>query len=121
MPKKPPLTLVGSTSTASAPLRKLGPHGQALWDGVQGEYNITDVGGVELLTQVCQTADRAEALAARIDADGETVRTKAAGLKGHPYLKDELACRSFIVRGLERLGITVEPIKPVGRPPGIFR
>jgi hypothetical protein len=37
-------------------------------------------------------------------------------LKAHPCLKDEIACRSFIVRTLERLGVTVEPLKPIGHP-----
>jgi hypothetical protein len=33
-------------------------------------------------------------------------------------LRPELACRSFIVRTLQRLGIVEESIKPVGRPGG---
>jgi hypothetical protein len=43
------------------------------------------------------------------------IRTKT-GLKAHPALRDELAARAFIVRTLERLGITIEAVKRVGRP-----
>jgi len=107
------------TFTPIAPPRKLGEAGQALWDAVQNEFRIEDCGGVELLMQACLAADRAEALAARIDKDGETIHT-AMGLKAHPCLKDELAARSFICRTLQRLGITDEAIRPIGRPPRSF-
>jgi hypothetical protein len=32
-------------------------------------------------------------------------------------LKDELACGSFVVRTLQRLGLVDEVIHPIGRPP----
>jgi hypothetical protein len=122
--RHPPLAIVGqpastselSAATAIPPPRKLGSAGLALWNSVQAEFRIEDCGGIELLAQACAAADRAEALAARIDEDGETIHTKL-GLKAHPALRDELAARSFIVRTLQRLGITDEVIKPIGRPP----
>jgi hypothetical protein len=36
--------------------------------------------------------------------------------KAHPLLRDETQIRAFICRGLSRLGLNVEAIKPVGRP-----
>jgi hypothetical protein len=115
-----PLTIAGPpASTSIEPTRKLGQPGLNLWNAVQSEFRIEDCGGVELLMQACLAADRVEALAARIDADGETIQTNM-GLRAHPCLKDELAARSFIVRTLQRLGITDEVIKPVGRPPRSF-
>jgi hypothetical protein len=124
-PRKPPLAIVGQPAATSSPLastsiappRKLGQPGLDLWNAVQSEFRVEDVGGVELLMQACLAADRAEALAARIDADGETIATKI-GIKAHPALRDELAARSFIVRTLQRLGVTEQPLKSVGRPPG---
>jgi hypothetical protein len=114
---KPPLTIVPSTAaTLPDPPRKLGEAGLSLWRAVQTEFQISDVGGIELLAQCCAAADRAEALAARIDTDGETISTRQ-GLKAHPCLKDEIAARSFVVRTLQRLGVTDEPVKAVGRPP----
>jgi len=52
------------------PPRKLGSHGLALWESVQSAYHIDDVGGIELLAQACAAADRVEALAAQISAEG---------------------------------------------------
>jgi len=40
----------------------------------------------------------------------------ACGIKTHPGVKDELACRGFVCRTLHRLGLNVETIKPKGRP-----
>ena len=113
--EKPPLTLIGPTSTEISPPRELGRHGMALWRSVQHDYRIDDAGGTELLAQACAAADRVEALAERISADGEVVSSRA-GPKAHPALRDELAGRAFIVRTLERLGLNVETIKPIGRP-----
>lgn len=118
-PDKPSLAVVNPGATGVEPPRKLGEPGRALWDSVQSEYKIDDVGGRELLMQACLAADRAQSLADTIDRDGETISTKL-GLKAHPCLKDELAARSFIVRTLQRLGITQEVLKPVGRPPKSF-
>jgi hypothetical protein len=109
--KKP---IVGKAAAPSPP-RKLGEPGMELWNTVQAEYRIEDCGGVELLMQACLAADRAAALAAVIDQDGERIHTKS-GIRSHPCLRDELAARSFICRTLQRLGITDEVIKPVGRP-----
>jgi hypothetical protein len=116
---KPPLTLVGTGSTGNQPPRKLGKHGGALWSSVMSEYRIDDIGGIEVLTQACQAADRVEALAEQIDKDGEIIRTRGGVPRAHPGLKDEIALRSFIVRTVERLGLNFEALRPsVGRPPG---
>jgi hypothetical protein len=115
---KPTLTLIepGSAGGGGGPHRKLGKAGTALWGRVQSEYRIEDAGGSELLLQACSALDRAEALAERIAVDGETFRTRLGVPKSHPAIKDELAARAFVVRTLERLGITSENVKPVGRP-----
>ncbi len=117
MAKKPQLSLVNSATIASAPPRKLGQHGLALWNAINSEFVVDDRGGIELLAQLCAAQDRVEALAERINDDGETIRTKN-GLKAHPALRDELALRAFICRTLQRLGVTVEIVKPIGRPSG---
>jgi hypothetical protein len=91
----------------------------ALWTAIQREFRIDDCGGVELLMQTCLAVDRTEALRTRIDADGEVIKAKG-GLRCHPAIRDELACRAFIVRTLQKLGVTDEPLKSVGRPPRPF-
>lgn len=98
-----------------APPRELGRFGLDLWAKVQGEYQVADAGGVELLALACQALDRAESLRAQIDRDGEVIRSKT-GLKDYPGLKHELANRAFVSRAIARLGLDVEPVRAVGRP-----
>jgi hypothetical protein len=117
MAKKPRLEIVKTTtSNHPSPPRKLGQCGTRLWNGVQAEYKIHDVGGIELLALACQSLDRAESLREQIDRDGELITTKH-GLKDNPCLKHELSNRAFVARTLSRLGITEESLKPMGRPP----
>lgn len=101
------------------PSRPLGKHGLALWEAITGEYGIEDSGGVEMLTQACQSLDRAEILAAAIKRDGPVIRHKGM-VRDHPCLKHELAARAFTVRTLQKLGLDVEAVRPVGRPAGSF-
>jgi hypothetical protein len=109
-PPQPALSIVSPEATGGSPPRELGQHGRKLWDEVQAAYGITDRGGVELLAQCCAALDRAEALAEAIARDGPVVYSRS-GPKSHPAAKDELACRAFIVRTLERLGLNVEALR----------
>jgi hypothetical protein len=117
MPKSPPFSIVGS-EPAPPPPRPLGAHGQALWDAIQREYAIADRGGTEILAQLCAALDRAEMLREAVERDGPVVYSSRGGApRVHPAVKDELACRAFINRSLERLGLNVEAVKPgPGRP-----
>jgi hypothetical protein len=117
MAHKPPLTIVDPNASIPAPPRKLGRHGTELWRTIMVEYAIEDRGGVELLAQACGALDRVEALAERIDADGEVITIRGVP-KPHPCLREELSARSFVVRTLERLGLNLEAVKPIGRPSG---
>jgi hypothetical protein len=118
MVKKPSLKIVKpSEATVMSPPRKLGEHGLTLWRTVQSEYLITDTGGVEILAQACSALDRAEELASVIDQDGCTIMIRGV-LREHPLLKGELACRAFLCRCLQRLGLNIEAVKSVGRPSG---
>ena len=123
MVKKTTLTLATPTGTTplppGTPPRPLGNDGAGLWNAITSSYDISDEGGREILAQACAALDRAEALRAQIDSDGEILRTKT-GLRDHPGLRHELACRAFITRSLARLGLDVEAIKPIGRPPGRY-
>ena len=115
MPSRPPLTVVDPDLLSwPPPPRALGRHGMALWQTVQGEYSIEDPGGIELLAQACAAVDRLEALAERINADGEIIVVRGVP-KPHPALREELSARSFVCRTLERLGLNLEAVKPIGR------
>ena len=98
------------------PPRPLGEHGRALWQAIQSEYAVEDAGGVELLAQACAALDRAEDCCTAIQKDGPVIVT-ANGMRDHPLLKHELANRAFVTRAIARLGLDVEAVKAVGRPP----
>lgn len=80
------------------------------------EYAIDDIGGIELLANACASLDRAEALAACVQTDGPVIYSENGIPKVHPAAKEELACRAFLCRTLQRLGLNVESIKSPGRP-----
>jgi hypothetical protein len=110
----PPAPKLGAVE----PPGKLGDVGLSLWRDITSSYEFNDRASYETLFQACAAADRAAKLRELIDADGEVVRTKV-GLKDHPALRHEIACRSFVVRTLARLGLDLEPLRPgPGRPPG---
>ena len=92
--KNPPLSLVLPGATNSEPPRKLGRHGRKLWDTVQHEYGIHDVGGVELLAQAAGVLDLIEALSAAIERDGSVVYGRN-GPKSHPAVKDLIGARAL--------------------------
>jgi hypothetical protein len=115
---KKPLTLVATTTRpANPPLRQLAKDGRQLWDAVSMEFDISDAGGREMLQEAAEALDRVQALRAAIERDGEIVQTRT-GPKEHPGLRAELAGRAFITRTLQRLGVSLEPVRStVGRPP----
>jgi hypothetical protein len=102
--------------TFTTPLRPLGSHGQRLWSQVQAEYQISDIGGREILTQACELLDRVERLRVEIDRDGEIIRTKN-GPRVHPGINQETHLRVAIGKMLDRLGLNLEPVKPHGGQP----
>ena len=114
---KKTVKLVGETdpTLAISPPRPLGKHGMGLWNAVLREFNMDDVAGREMLCQACASLDRAEACAELIAEQGELIKTRN-GARENPLCKIELACRSFIVRTLAKLGLDAEPIGRVGRP-----
>jgi hypothetical protein len=102
------------------PSRSLGKAGATLWAQITTEYDLSDSGGRELLCLICEALDRVERLRKEIDKDGEVVTTKEGNIRDHPALRHELAGRSFISKGLQKLGLALEttPMRGVGRPPG---
>ena len=111
MAKKPTkLTVVGAEPIGIQPPINLGEHGRSLWDRVQAEFDCSDVAGVEMLAQICATADLAEQLQQEIEADGAVLRVRGV-VRSHPAAKDLIAARSFVVRGLQKLGLNYEPLR----------
>src|SRR5260370_19004372 len=119
-PGRPAFSIISGENPGGSPPRELGRHGRKLWDDVQAAYGIADRGGIELLAQACGALDLIEALGEAIARDGAIVYGRA-GPKAHPAVKDQLGARAFLVRTLEKLGVTPENIKPrPRRPPSAF-
>lgn len=119
MAKKPRLEIVGSTTNPSAPPRTLGKAGRSVWQSIMSEYQIADSSGLAILLQIAGAYDRLAECAEIIAREGPVVRTKS-GPKEHPLLRTELGCSSFIIRAVHRLGLDVEPVKAIGRPPRVY-
>jgi hypothetical protein len=96
----------------------LGKEGRGLWQRIQKDYQITDIGGVEVLRSICEVADTIAELKVIIGRDGAMIKMRGV-LKEHPALAASLRHRAFLVRGLQKLGIALEPLRTnPGRPPG---
>ena len=113
-----PLRIVTQTPlTPVEPLRPLGEHGTRLWTRIVGEYCFDDSAGAAMLSQACLSLDRAEALRAKIEAQGEVVDTPF-GPRLHPAIGAEQVARNSCARILKQLGLVDQPKhdRP-GRPP----
>jgi hypothetical protein len=116
--QKPTLRVVGSTPVnAFEPPANLGKSGASKWQSIMADFVIEDRAGLELLTQLCGAIDDLDVTSATIARDGLMVRSRNGVVKEHPLLRHQIALRSFICRTIQRLGLDVEPVKSVGRPP----
>src|SRR5215471_19054853 len=115
--KNPKLKLVGATKRNShASPATLGKAGATQWQAIMTEYRIEDSGGRAVLLQICAAVDDLAECDRAIARDGPMIATKN-GPKEHPLCKQRLALRAFICRSVQRLGLNLEVIQPVGRPP----
>jgi hypothetical protein len=94
-------------SNGDNPPPNLGKSGTILWQSIASEFRIDNAGLYETLLQICEckyTLDDIIGRKSRADDD----KTFQA------LLKAEVGCRSFIVRGMQRLG--VGKVRGPGRP-----
>ena len=121
MARKTPLKLVGTKPAPSAarpePPAHLAEDGLALWRGVQAEYQITDPGGLELLRQASECADRIASVRKQIDEAGEMLTIRGIP-RVNPLCAVERDQRAALVRCLRNLNLDLEPLKARGRPAG---
>jgi hypothetical protein len=113
-PENPQLSVVSGETSSISPPGYLGAHGTWLWAAIMRDYDIRDIGGITLLFEACAAMDTAETVAEAVRKDGAVVYSRTGAPKAHPGLRDELAARAFVVRTLERLGITTEAVQPPG-------
>ena len=119
MAKSSPKTLTRPEPKVPKPPRTLGQAGTNLWARISEEYDLSDAGGRELLCLICEALDRVQSLRQQIDEEGEYVSDAKGNRRDNALLRRELAGRSFISKGLQKLGLALEtPARGVGRPPG---
>jgi hypothetical protein len=113
----PNLTVVGEAEIGPPkPPRALGAHGQRLWDRIHADVVLNDAASLELLAQACSALDRLEELAASIAARGAVNKVG----KLNECVRMELTLRKFVTVTLGKLGLTVDPLKDIGRPPSAY-
>lgn len=115
----PRLEVVPPAGLADAPVppADLGEAARVLWQRIVTEYEFSDPASVEILRQAVLAVDLAEQCRRDVQRDGLTIVTKT-GIREHPAAKVELTARSLACRTLARLGLDLEPIGQIGRPPG---
>ncbi len=111
----PASTGPASTPTGSRSARKLGPHGQGLWDQIKGPYEIRSKADLETLRLVCEAQDRLYTISQQIKRDG-LMMIGRNGAREHPLLRAEAQLRGYISRYLQRLVDPREPRCGPGRP-----
>ena len=117
MAKSSPKTSSRPEPKGLRPPRTLGQAGASLWSRISEEYDLSDAGGRELLCLICEALDRVERLRTQIDKEGEIVTDAKGHRRDNPLLRHELGGRSFISKGLAKLGLALEtPVRGVGRP-----
>ena len=89
-----------------------------LWRIFTEEYGIDDSGGREILKTGLEARDRASGARKAIDAEGMTILDRFGCRKPHPLLAAERDSRAQYLAALRALNLDLEPVKPVGRPPG---
>jgi hypothetical protein len=120
-PKPPALTVVGPGASGPQPPRQLGAPGRQFWDDILREFTIEDRAGLELLCLAAESLDRAADLDERIRVEGATIKGRGGMVRVHPAIKDQLACRAFTARCIERLGLNLEAVRAgPGRPARAF-
>jgi hypothetical protein len=104
------------------PPRHLGPAGKALYRSLQSEYGIEDAGGLAILAQAADCADRLESARKAIQEHGELVADRYGKPRLNPALVLEKDARAQFLQGRQdarfgrRAGQRKEGAPPMSRP-----
>src|SRR5215203_5633745 len=91
------------------PPRHLGAAGKTLYRSIQAEYGIEDAGGLAILAQAADCADRLEAARQAIREHGELVLDRYGKPRLNPALVLEKDSRGQFLQAVKMLGLDVEP------------
>jgi hypothetical protein len=88
--------------------------GRRLWRAVHAKYSLSGP-EVEVLAAACHFADRADAAAEVLKADGMTTADRYGTVRPHPMLAEERNARLSMARLLRQLGAVVPPSLNTGK------
>jgi P27 family predicted phage terminase small subunit len=99
--------------------KNLSQAAKKLWQKIQGEYQITDSGGLSILTTTLEAWDRMKQCEQTLENEGLTVIDRFGQQKTHPLCTVERDSRSQFLQGLKALNLDLEPLRDgPGRPEG---
>jgi P27 family predicted phage terminase small subunit len=105
--------------SAKAP-SNLSAEAKKMWREIQGEYQITDSGGLTILCTACEAFDRMRQAQKLIDTEGMVSADRFGQSKPHPAIVIERDSRGQMLAALKQLNLDLEPIRDRGRPVGGF-
>lgn len=82
------------------------------------DYGIQDSGGQCLIVAFADAFTTELACLEQIEKDGLTILDRYGKPRAHPLLPTLRDARSAKLQALKALHLDVEPVKPIGRPPG---
>ena len=102
---------------APVPPSTLSEAAATLWRQLQTEYQISDKGGLIILTAACESYDRMREASIIVEREGMTIKDRFGQDKVHPAFIAERDSRAAMLQALKMLNLDLEPLKAVGRPP----
>ena len=101
------------------PPKHLKTEGRSLFEQIQADYGITDSAGLALLARAAECLDRLTEARELLDKEGPVTTDRYGTQKAHPANKIELDSRNGFLAALRALNLDIEPLKAIGRPPGV--
>jgi P27 family predicted phage terminase small subunit len=96
--------------------KQLSKEAFAWWDRIVGDFDL-DAAGLMILEAALDAFDRMRAAQADIKKRGISVEDRWGQLKQNPSVATERDSRAAMVKCLRELGLNLEPIGDIGRPP----
>jgi P27 family predicted phage terminase small subunit len=92
--------------------------GKKLFKKIQREYNISDSGGLAILTTACEALDELRVYQGIFDKDGRTEQDRFGMPKAHHLLTAYKDARTQYLNAIKMLNLDLAPINAIGRTTG---
>jgi P27 family predicted phage terminase small subunit len=90
---------------------------RALWDQVTNDW-VLDPAALTILDTACRALQQDHAAEALVAKEGLVTADRFGQQKAHPAVAVARDAKSTFLRAMKQLGLDVEPLQSVGRPPG---